>query len=161
VRLYEWLLHLYPRSYRDEFGDEMAFVFRTARNGLPPQWSAKIKFYYRELFGLTLGALRVQLERFAVAGVSSQRSSIQSSPRFSRATLALMITILVGMVLAIAQAGSVAGDATGSAWRTLLFILLFMLLTMCAAAVVAWAVLHACRHSGVHHLQKLDSTRIH
>src|SRR5215510_3141943 len=27
-RIYRWLLHLYPRDFRDEYGEEMSLLFR-------------------------------------------------------------------------------------------------------------------------------------
>jgi len=58
LTVYCWLLWLYPGSYRQEFGEEMASVFRRARSELPPALVARISFYRRELCGLLSGALR-------------------------------------------------------------------------------------------------------
>lgn len=32
-RIYRWLLHLYPRDFRDEYGQEMAIYFRERTSG--------------------------------------------------------------------------------------------------------------------------------
>ena len=38
-RIYRWLLHLYPREFRDEYGDEMSMVFRDrSATGLVSLW---------------------------------------------------------------------------------------------------------------------------
>ncbi len=48
LTIYRWLLCLYPLSYRHDFAEEMASVFREARSALAPALAAKIKFYRRE-----------------------------------------------------------------------------------------------------------------
>lgn len=65
LRVYCWLLWLYPSSDRDDFGDEMASVFRDARSDLPPApaLTAKISFYRREFGGLLSGALSAHFDR--------------------------------------------------------------------------------------------------
>ena len=52
LTVYCWLLCLYPRSYRHNFGEEMTFVFRDTRSALPPALAVKIRFYRREFSGL-------------------------------------------------------------------------------------------------------------
>ena len=42
LTVYCWLLCLYPRSYRHDFGEEMTLVPRDARNALPPGLAVKI-----------------------------------------------------------------------------------------------------------------------
>ena len=37
-RIYRWLLRLYPREFRDEYGEEMSLLFRTA----PPTGSVRL-----------------------------------------------------------------------------------------------------------------------
>lgn len=157
LAVYCWLLYLYPRSYRRDFGEEMAFLFREARNELPPTLAAKISFYRREFCGLLSSALCAHLDHLFGPAVRFRRFDMQTQFRFPRSTVFLMLAILAGVVLTIAMASSVAGDASGLAWRTLLSVLLFMLLSMCTAAAVVWRILHARRRSGVHRLEKLQS----
>ena len=157
LTVYCWLLCLYPRSYRHDFGEEMASVFGEARSALPPALATKISFYRREYLGLLSGALCAHLERLVGPAASFRRSHMQPQFRFPRATVVLMLVIFAGVVLTIAAASSVAGDTLGSAWRTLISILLFMLLTMCTAAAVVWGILYTRRRSGVHRLQNVQS----
>jgi hypothetical protein len=157
LAVYCWLLCLYPRSYRHDFGEEMTFVFRDARSSVSPALAAKLRFYRREFCGLLSGALRARFDRLFGRAVPFRRSYMQPQFRFPRATVVLMLVIFAGVVLTIAAASSVAGDTLGSAWRTLISVLLFMLLTMCTAAAVVWGILYTRRRSGVHRLQNVQS----
>jgi hypothetical protein len=157
LTVYCWLLYLYPGSYRDEFGEEMTFVFHEARSALPSALAAKISFYRREFCGLVSGALCAQLDRLFGAGISFRRFDMQAQFRFPRSTVFLMLVIFAGVVLAIAEASSIAGDTAGSAWRSFVSVLVFMLLSMCAAAAVVWGILHTLRRSGVHRLENVNS----
>jgi hypothetical protein len=156
LTVYCWLLCLYPRSYRHNFGEEMTFVFRDTRSSLPPALAAKISFYRREFCGLLSGALRIRVDSRFGPAVAFRRFHMQPQFRFPRSTVILMLVIFAGVVLTIAEAASVAGDALGLGWRTLVFLLSFMLLSMCTAAAVGWRILHSLRRSGVHRLQNVD-----
>jgi hypothetical protein len=151
---YRWLLCLYPRSYRDEFGEEMVSVFRHARSELPPAVAAKISFYWREFCGLLSGALRAHFDRLFGPAMPLRRFNMQPQFRFPRSTVFLMLVIFAGTVLTIAKAASVAGGL--AVWPSLVSVLMFMLLTMCTAAVVVWGILHTLRRSGVHRLENVQ-----
>src|SRR6516162_10024983 len=99
LTVYRWLLCLYPRSYRREFGDEMTSVFHDARIKLPPALTAKISFYHREFCGLLSGALLAHFDD--VFGPAFPRFYMQRQFRFPRSTVFLMCVILAGVVLAI------------------------------------------------------------
>jgi hypothetical protein len=157
LTVYGWLLCLYPRSYRPEFGEEMTSVFCQARSELPPERAAKMRFYRREICGLLSAALGAHFDRLFGPAIRFRRFSMQPQFRFPRSTLFLMLVILAAVVLAIAKAGSIAGDTSGSVWPTFGFLLVFMLLTVCTAAAIVWGILHSLRRSGVHRLEKLES----
>jgi len=157
LRIYCWLLWLYPGSHRDKFGEEMTCVFREARSTVAPALTAKISFYRREFCGLLFGALRAHFERPFGPDIPFWRFYMQPEFRFPRSTVLLMLLIFAAVVLAIAEASSVAGDMSGSAWRSLVSLLLVMLLAMCTAAAVIWGILHARRRSGVYRLQNVHS----
>jgi hypothetical protein len=156
LRVYGWLLCLYPRSYRHEFGEELAFVFCQARSELPPERAAKIRFYRREFCGLLSGALGAHFDRLFGPAISFRRFCMQPQFRFPRSTLFLMLVILAAVVLTIAKASSIAGDTSGAVWSTFGFLLVFMLLTVSTAAAIAWGILHSLRRSGVHRLEKVE-----
>ena len=104
LTVYCWLLCLYPRSYRREFGDEMTSVFRDARIELPPALAAKVSFYGREFCGLLSGALCAHFDRVFGPAISFPRFHMQRQFRFPRSTVFLMCMILASVVLAINKA---------------------------------------------------------
>ena len=150
-----WLLCLYPASYRDEFSEEMRFVFRNARGALPRAPVANINFYIREFCGLLSGALRAHLDRLFGPVIPFRRFYMQPQFRFPRTTVFLMLVIFAGVVLTIRLASSVAGDKVGSVWPSLISILVLMVLTMSITAAIVCGILHTLRRSGVHRLENL------
>ena len=157
LRVYCWLLCLYPGSYRDQFGEEMMSVFCGARSELPPALTAKIGFYRREFCGLLSGALCAHFDRLFGPAIPFRRFFMQAHFRFPRSTVFLMLLIFAAVLLAISKASGVAGDAVGSVWPSLVCVLAFMVLTMCAAAIVVWGILHTLRRSGVHRLENIHN----
>ncbi len=154
LTVYCWLLCLYPASYRDEFSQEMASVFRDARSALSRSLAARISFYRREFCGLLTGALVAHFDRLFGPAIGFRRFYMQSQFRFPRSTVFLMLVIFAGTVLTIAKAASVAGGL--AVWPSLVSVLVFMLLTMCVAAVVVLGILHSLRRSGVHRLENVQ-----
>ena len=154
LTVYCWLLFLYPRSYRHEFGEEMTSVFREARSALPPAPAAKIAFYGREFCGLLSGALRAHFDCLFGPAMPFRRFDMQPQFRFPRSTVFLMLVIFAGTVLTISKAASVAGGL--AVWPSLVSVLAFMVLTMCTAAVVVWGILHTLRRSGAHRLENVQ-----
>lgn len=157
LTVYCWLLRLYPRSYREEFGEEMTSVFRDASSELPPTLTAKLGFYGREFCGLLSAALRAHFDRLFGPSGSFRRFDMHPQFRFPRSTVLLMLVIFAAVVLTISKAASIAGGL--AVWPSLLSVLVFMLLTMCAAAVIVLGILHSLRRSGVHRLQNVQSSR--
>src|SRR5947209_1754581 len=85
LSLYRFLLRLYPRAYRHEFGVEMLAVFREAQT---ETWKkgvlARGVFCAREVAGLLRGALGEHLQ--AIAGsdlLTASRSRINFTPTWS------------------------------------------------------------------------------
>src|SRR5579862_6322590 len=154
LTLYRWLLCLYPGSYREEFGEEMASVFRDAQVALTPALAASVSFYGREFCGLLWGALRARVDRFGPAS-SSGRRDMRTHSRFRRSTVLLMLVMFAGVLLALAEAIRLAGGSRAVVWPSLGAVLAFLLLTVCAAAVVVLGILRMLRRSGVHRLEKV------
>jgi len=159
ITVYRWLLCLYPRSYRNDFGDEMTLLFRDAGNALPPALAAKVSFYRRELCGVLSGALRAHFDHFFGPAIPFPRFSMQRQFRFPRSTVFLMFVILAGVVLAIHKAQNVVQmkeslPATATAWGPMLWGLLVALALILAAlvAAAAWGFLFALRRTGMHRL---------
>jgi hypothetical protein len=171
LSLYRYLLHLYPAAYRQEYGDEMADVFRevhaeTRGEGLLPQAA----FLLREFTGLLHGAL--QERSLAMTGspmlFPSRRFTMRSEFRFPKATPILMTIILAGVILTIEKATAIEESLPLSYPEQLPPIhpehftffpaMAAIFLSAYAAAVIGWAVLFALRRSGVHRLSEMPTT---
>ena len=155
LTVYCWLLCLYPRGYREEFGEEMTSVFRDSRGALPSGLAVSTGFYIREFCGLLSGALRAHFDRLFGPAASSGRFDTRAHSRFRRSTVFLMLVMFAGVGLAMATAISVAGGTLRAVWPSLAAVLAFLLLSVCAAAAVVLGVLRTLRRSGVHRLQNV------
>jgi hypothetical protein len=170
LSVYRCLLYLYPAAYRNEYGDEMAGVFRelhseTSRNGL----LRRAIFLVREFAGLLRGAL--QEHSIAIAGsrflFPPRRFTMRSQFRFPKATPVLMTIILAGVILTIEKATAIEESLPLTYPQQLPPIqpehftffpaMAVIFLSAYAAAVIGWAVLFALRRSGVHRLSEMPS----
>jgi hypothetical protein len=165
--LYRFLLFFYPAGYRGEYGDEMTCVFleayaEAANRGV----ITRTIFAVRELGGLLRGALREHLRNITgsdgSALFSTRRLSMHSEFRFPKATVSLMVIILLGIFLTIDKAKSISASVAYSRPNVgpihpaqqlmLLPTLLIILAAACVVAVIAWAILFALQRSGLHRL---------
>src|SRR5579864_8056062 len=96
--LFRALLFLYPRTYRREFGGEMALVFEQARTALGNKLSACLSFYAREIAGLFAGAVCEHMHVLTLAAESNAIRRLEMR-RLPMATVTLIIVILAGVVL--------------------------------------------------------------
>ncbi len=170
--LYEGLLRLYPRAYRQQFEDEMIAVFREADGDVHQMGSlGKARFYFRELGGLCRGALAEHARRIFGGHVpfplSSRRFTMRSSFRFPKATAFLMTVILAGIVLAIEKAEAICASLPEvnprlppiqPAHFTFFPTVALMFLVVYIAGVAGWAILFALHRSGVHRLSEIAET---
>jgi hypothetical protein len=172
LNVYQTLLRLYPRPYRQQFADEMIAVFRDVdaeaqREGI----AATAKFYLREITGLFRGAMAEHVRHFLGSDVSSpfssRRFTMRSGFRFPKTTAFLMTVILAGIVLAIEKAESIRASVPYNnppvgpiqpAHLTILTTMALTFLLVYAAGAVAWVVLFALRRSGVHRLSEMTKT---
>src|SRR5579864_9539830 len=157
--LFRALLFLYPRTYRREFGGEMALVFEQARTALGNKLSACLSFYAREVAGLCAGAV---CEHMHVLTLSPESSSIRrlNMRRFPTSTITLMIVILAGVVLTIENAHTVQmkyEPGAMSVWNTMPAFFTIGFGLVCCAAVAGWAILFAVRRSGIHRLDNVQT----
>ncbi|HUK47678.1 MAG TPA: hypothetical protein VLW06_08805 [Terriglobales bacterium] len=165
LRLYKFLLHFYPASYRREFAGEMTTVFREARKSAEDDSVAmRVSFYVREIRGLLAGALREHLR--AITGgyqwIPFRRFDMRPEFRFPKSTVVLMAVIFLGVELAIQEAKHVVAKysttptpaTTGFPW-----FIVWSLLATVAVAVIGWSILFALRRTGVHRLANLPSNR--
>ncbi len=167
--LYRCLLHLYPASYRYEYGNEMADVFSEVRSethskGLLPRG----KFLLREFAGLLYGALQEHSRAIAGSNLfpsSSRRFTMRSEFRFPKATPVLMTIILAGVILTIEKATAIEESLPHAYPQQLPPIqpehftffpaMAVIFLSAYAVAIIGWAILFALRRSGVHRLSEM------
>ncbi len=162
--LYEGLLRLYPRSYRQQFGDEMIAVFREAGADVHQKGSlGKARFYFREIGGLFRGALAEHARRIFGGRVpfplSSRRFDMHPEFRFPRSTVFLMSIIFAGVILAMEKADAIQvkyAAAADSIWPSLPWFLGIALLFTCATVIVIWGILFALGRTGVHRLASIQ-----
>ena len=159
LQLFRALLFLYPRSYRREFGREMALVFEEARSDLDNECLPCISFCAREIVGLFAGAV---CEHIHALTLSRESNSIRrlNMRRFPTSTITLMIVILAGVVLTIENAHTLQMKYEPSAmsvWSTMpgFFTVGFGVVFAIAAAV--WAILFTLRRSGMHRLDNVQT----
>jgi hypothetical protein len=155
VAAYRGLLRLYSPRYRSNFGDEMITVFVQARADAVAQPRANlVLFYFRELKGLLLGALRERL--WLETTPMPRRREMSSEFRFPRSTVVLMWLILGGVLLAIHKAHSIAGGPASGGYSLSVWPALEMMAAICFITLVVWGILFAARHTRIHRLAKFD-----
>src|SRR5580704_525809 len=169
--LYRSLLHFYPSGYRAEYGEEMTSVFLEAHADATERGvMTQTIFAVRELGGLLRGALREHLRSITgsdgSALFSTRRLSMHSEFRFPKATVSLMVIILVGILLTIDKAKSISASVSYSrpnvgpihAAQQLMLLptLLIILIAACVVGVIAWAILFALQRSGLHRLSGVN-----
>jgi hypothetical protein len=171
LSLYRCLLHLYPAPYRQEYGNEMADVFRevqieTLGKGLVP----RAAFLLREFTGLFHGALQERLQSITGSHLlfPPRRFTMRSEFRFPKATPILMMIILAGVILTIEKATAIE-ESLPQAYPqqlppihaehfTFFPAMAAIFLSAYVAAAIGWAVLFALRRSGVHRLSEMPTT---
>ena len=160
LALYRSLLRLYPAEYFREYGAEMTWVFAHANEAeRRKKLSARLPFYARELSGVIGGALRQRL--FGDWDWNASRR-LDMEFRFPRSTVVLMWVILAGVLMTIAEAKKIAmaygPNETRSVWSMLPWFPVSTLLVICLAVAAAWGILYALRRTGVHRMEKLDTS---
>lgn len=164
LALYECLLRLYPRTYRQQFGDEMIAVFQEVDADVREKGRlATAKFCFREIGGSFRGALAEHAGRIfggrAPFLLSFRRFDMRPEFRFPRSTVFLMSIIFAGVILAMEKANTIqvkyaAGDE--SIWPSLPWFLGLTLLFTCAAVMVIWGILFALGRTGLHRLANIQ-----
>ena len=160
LALYRSLLRLYPEDYFREYGAEMTWVFAHANEAeLRKKLPARLPFYTRELIGVIGGAVRQRL----FAGCNwNRRLNMRPEFRFPRSTVILMWLILAVLLMAIAEAKHIAlayGPAeTKSVWSMLPWFIVGVMMVVFGAGSAAWGILYALRRTGVHRMERLDTS---
>jgi hypothetical protein len=171
--LYESLLRLFPRSYRQQFAEEMIAVFREVDADARKMGNiVTAKFYLREITGLFRGAVAEHAQRIlgspAPFPLSSRRFTMRSGFRFPKTTALLMTVILAGIILAIQKAEEISAALprdiapAGPMWAPHVGILTTIVLTFLmvyVAGALGWIILFALRRSGVHRLSDMPTAQ--
>ncbi len=117
LRLYRYLLYLYPGVHRTRFGDEMIEVFRDLQGETMIRSKiARAAFYFRETAGLLAGALQEHWRALSGTDVwlpfPLRRLTVRNQFRFPKATAVLMTIILAGVVMAIEKGEGIVASLT-------------------------------------------------
>lgn len=151
MRVFRWLLNLYPVSFFGEFSEEMNLCFHLRLQDVRQQgWRKRVPFFVREFWGVFTGAMSEQLGCcFDLFGRFDMRSF-----RFSRFAMVSMILALIGVAIAIEIARSQATSEfiAQPAWvifsRTLSGLLKAIVIVGGILGGVGYAVLRAVGRSG-------------
>lgn len=171
---YRCLLHLYPATHRDEFGEEMLAVFHGAQADIAQQGMVRrAAFYARETYGLLTGALEEHVR--SITGLrswdinSSRRFTMRSEFRFPKSTPILMTIILAAVVLAIEKATAIRYSAFPDFNQhvgpirpehfTFFPKLLLAFAVTYVAGVVGWGILYALHRSGLHRMTEMPGLK--
>ncbi len=106
---YESLLRLYPRAYREEFGEEMMQVFRQVRSEMKREnLIARWAFYLSELRGLLGGAASEHIRALGAPHgfefFGKRGLYMQPERRFSKSAIVFM-TLVLGVIVEIIAKG--------------------------------------------------------
>jgi hypothetical protein len=163
--LYRRLLFLYPADYREEYGDEMAWVFQQAHAEIRAETGfALVAFCAREIQGLLVGSLRERVRGLFGSQTSWKGGSMESKFRFPRATVVLMVLSLLGVVLSLEQARMIemhygSNLSIPPEWPVLLWIFGRLFLIALAIAATVWGFFFALRRSGIQRFAELKPWR--
>jgi hypothetical protein len=158
LRLYRYLLCLYPADHRDQFGDEMIEVFRDAQADAAKQsMISRGVFCAREAAGLLTGAMRQHLLALGASRVwlpfPTRRFTMRNEFRFPKSTAVLMMIILAGVIVAIEKGEAIVASFLASPHFDFLPSIAWMFAAVYAVGAAGWVILFALRRSGVHRLE--------
>jgi hypothetical protein len=110
TRLYSTLLHLYPRSFRDEFGAEMMDIFSQAVHETRAAGALELgRLCFDEFLGLPVSIINAHLNPHDHTNVSSQSPSLPASEgSWKELLLALAVFLLPAVILLINQTPGLA-----------------------------------------------------
>ena len=169
--LYRFLVHLYPATYRGEYGEEMlAVLSEVLTENQKKGVMARIVSAVCEIAGLLCGALREHIRNIAgsirVEKSFSRRVTMRSDFRFPKATVTLMALVLLAVFLAIekgkdiqasiAYANPQVSPIHPTQQLALLPTLLLVLAFACLMGAFGWAMLFALRRTGSQRLSNVD-----
>jgi len=170
LMFYRQLLHLYPATHRQQFGEEMLAVFLEARSDHAKRncW-ARIIFSLREIVGLMRGACQEHVHDALGPdlefSIPTRSFVMRNGFRFPKTTAVLMTLILAGVIVAIQRGEEIATSLPHvnppigpiqPVHSTLWPPIVLVLIVFYAAGFAGWAILFALRRSGVHRLAQMS-----
>lgn len=167
--LYGWLLCLYPREFRRDFGEEMTLVFAQVSSAVSRAGLARrLAFAAREIVGVLCGALEEQFRSIFGLSFVPRRIAMTANHlrfRFPVAGIAFMMLSLGVVLVAIRNARMLEQMFIGTTYTfegslyryppeplSVLDVFGFAFGATLVLAVVVWALLHTFHRSGVHRL---------
>jgi hypothetical protein len=174
------MLCLYPRAYREQFGDEMRQVFDDVCAAMAQEGAvSRLSFYLSEFRGLLWGAASEHIRALGAPHgfefFGKRSLYMQPERRFSWTAIVFMTLVLGVAILIIIKGQGVAYDMTSeigakgvlplgshralshslsdwpTSWGLVGSIGIFFVLTW-VVALIAWGIAHVTRRSGVHRL---------
>lgn len=187
MRAYASLLCLYPRTYREQFAEEMLQVFGEVRAAMAREGAlSRLSFYFSEFRGLLWGAASEHLRALGAPHgfefFGKRSLYMQPERRFSKTAIVFM-TLVLGVIVEIIAKGqgisryivqeyTVNGHTVVemrknielghsiSEWPSsygLLSGIAVGFLIAFFCGLIAWSVAHALRRSGVHRLDEAQT----
>lgn len=123
--LYGWLLLLFPRAYREEYGEELQAVFElSVDDALEKGALETVGVVFRELTGLPKAIIHEHLrERRKVKMTGKSASRFDFEPGSGREAFAALTPFLFSMVMVLF--GFLARYWTAPIWASIAFVILF------------------------------------
>lgn len=123
--LYAWLLYLFPRTYREEYGEELQAVFNLSiDDALATGIFGALGVFLRELRGLPYAILHAHLRERRKAKMSGKFASrFDFEPGSGREAFAALTPFLFGMVMVLV--GYLGRYWAAPMWVQVAFVILF------------------------------------
>jgi len=121
-QVYSLLLKLYPKNYRQKFGEEMHFVFSQSLNEAYAEDNKKegvIKFWSRTVFDVIKSIVTEHLQNQKGGAIMKSKNNdiIMKNRIFPRIALASILILLLPLVLTMANIASGGVEGQGWYWK--------------------------------------------
>jgi len=156
LKIYSFLLHLYPTGYRSEYAGEMSWVFQQRLKDIERLGSSdRLSFAAIEIAGLVCGAFR---QRFPGSEWNSLRRFNMPLFRFPRSTIFLMLAALAGLLTAIHIGATILWQSSRFqpvAWYSVPGVFAGLFVMFFVVGALGNAILYAMKQSGSQRLNDI------